>query len=132
MNEQELNQKFQMFEAQIMQVQQQLQAIEQAIVDMQQIDIGLEDLIGKKEEEIMAPIGRGIYVKAKLLSEELVVDVGGKNFVNKDIPETKEMIQGQVKNLEGLKKELESELDKINEELTNTMKDFQKLNSKEQ
>jgi prefoldin alpha subunit len=132
MNQDELNQKFQMFENQIMQLQQQLQVIEQAIMDMTQIDLGLEDLKGKKDEEIMAPIGRGIYVQAKMLSEEMIVDVGGKNFVKKSIPETKELIKSQLKNLEGLKKELEGELDKINSELTSVMKEYQQAASQGQ
>lgn len=126
MNEQELTQKFQVFEQQIIQFQEQLRAVEQAIYDMTVITAGLDELVGKKDEEIMAPIGRGIFVKAKLLSEDLTVDVGGKNFVNKSIPETKNLIKTQLENLKGIKKELENELDKINEEITATMMEHQK------
>jgi prefoldin alpha subunit len=131
MDQNELNQKFQIFEGQIMQVQRQLQAVEHAIVDMQQINFGLDDLVGKTNEEIMAPIGRGVYAKAKLISEDLIVDVGGRNFVKKDIPSTKELIQGQVENLSGIQKELEEELERINEELTQVMRDYQESKTKE-
>lgn len=121
MNNEELNQKFAVFEQQIRQIQEQLGAVEQAIVDLTSINTGLEDLKGKKDEEIMAPIGRGIFVKAKLLSEDLTVDVGGKNFVNKSIPETKELIEDQVGKLNEMKEALDKELEKINNELTSTM-----------
>jgi prefoldin alpha subunit len=131
MDQNELNQKFQIFEGQIMQVQRQLQAVEHAIVDMQQINFGLDDLVGKTNEEIMAPIGRGVYARAKLISEDLIVDVGGRNFVKKDIPSTKELIQGQVENLSGIQKELEEELERINEELTQVMRDYQESKTKE-
>lgn len=131
MNEHELNQKFQVFERQIMQVQEQLAAVEQAILDLSQIKLGLDDLVGKKDEEIMAPLGRGIYAKAKLLSEELVVDIGGRNFVNKNIPATKELIEGQVKNLDHIKNELNKDLEKINEEITSVMAEHQKSLSKD-
>ena len=131
MNENELNQRFQSFERQIMQVQEQLAAVEQAILDMSQIEFGLDDLKGKVNEEIMAPVGRGIYVKAKMLSEDLVVDVGGRNFVKKDIDSTKELIRGQVKNLENIKNELNKELDGINEEITQIMRDYQKAMAKD-
>ena len=75
-NEQELMFKFQMFEQQIRAIQQQLQAVEQAIVEMSDLNLGMDELIGKKDNEILAPIGRGIYAKANLISEELRDSMG--------------------------------------------------------
>jgi len=69
----------------------------------------------------MAPIGRGIFVKAKLLSEELTVDVGDKKFIKKNIPETKRLLEDQLKKLNSIKIDLENELNGINEELTEVM-----------
>jgi prefoldin alpha subunit len=117
-NQEELMQKLGMYEQQIQQLQQQLEAIEQAIVEMNSLVLGLDGLIGSKEKEILAPIGRGIFVKTKLISEDLTVDVGGKNFVNKSIPETKKLIEDQVIKLEDVKKELNENLEQINQELT--------------
>ncbi len=82
-NEQELMFKFQMFEQQIRAIQQQLQAVEQAIAEMGSLNLGMDELIGKKDNEILAPVGRGIYAKAKLISEELLVDIGENNSRNK-------------------------------------------------
>ena len=96
-NQQELMFKLSMFEQQMQQLQQQLQAVEQGIVEMNNLNFGLEELVGSKDKEILAPIGRGIFVKTKLLSEELTVDVGGKNFVKKSIPEAKKIINEQIK-----------------------------------
>jgi prefoldin alpha subunit len=125
MNEQELNQKFQVFERQIIQLQDQIRTIDQATYDMQLITHGLDDLRGKEGEEIMAPIGRGIFVKAKLLSEDLTVDIGGQNFVKKTIPEAKELIESQSKKFKDVKKELEENLEKINQEITKIMSEHQ-------
>jgi len=124
--QQELMYKFQMYEQQIQQLQQQLEAVEQAIVEMGSLAAGFNELIGSKNKEILAPIGRGIFVKTKLVSEDLTVDVGGKNFVKKTIPETKKLIQNQVEKLEEVKKELESNLEEINNELTTTFMSAQK------
>lgn len=124
--DEEITQKFQMFEQQIKVFQQQLQAVEQALDEMVSLKLGLEELIGKKDKEILAPIGRGIFVKSKLISEELIVDVGDKTFVNKSIPKTKKLIEEQIKKLETAKEELNSELDKINEELTRVFMESQK------
>lgn len=125
MNEQQLQQKFQVFEQQIMHIQEQLRVVEQAMFDMNTISTGLGELIGKKGEEIMAPIGRGLFVKAKLLEEDLLVDVGAHNFVKKTIPEAKELISSQIEKLKVSKKELEGSLNSINEEITKTMSEHQ-------
>ncbi len=122
----EIQFKFQMFEQQIMAVQQQLQSVEQALVDMIELNLGLDDV--EKDKEILAPIGRGIFVNAKTLSEELIVDIGGKNFVKKSIPDTKKLIKEQLEKLEKAREELNGELDKINQDLTKTMVEAQGKN----
>ena len=118
---QEIMFKLQMFEQQIQQLQQQLQAIEQGIVEMNSLSFGLDELVGKEGKEILAPIGRGIFVKSKLASEELTVDVGGGNFVKKTIPDTKKIIEEQIKKLEDVKKELNGNLEKVSGELMRVM-----------
>jgi len=124
-NQEELMYKLSMYEQQINQLQQQLEAVEQAIIEMNSLVLGLNELTGSKEKEILAPIGRGIFVKTKLISEDLTVDVGGKNFVKKSIPETKELIKSQIKKLEEIKEELNKNLEEINNELTATFMNAQ-------
>lgn len=125
MNDQELNQKFAEYENEIRQLQEQLRAVEQAVFDMSVISNGIEELKGKENEEILAPIGRGIFVKAKLLSEKLTVDVGGHNYIEKTIDETNDLIKDQKNKLDKVKLELEDKLKIIDSEITQTMKEFQ-------
>ena len=126
--QQELMFKLSMFEQQIQHINQQLQAVEKAITDMTSLNLGLGELQGKEGEEILAQVGRGIFVKAKLLSEDLTVDVGGKNYVKKTIPDTQKIIQDQIKKLEGAKEELGKAMEDINGQLTETMMEHQKSN----
>ena len=116
-SQEEIMYKFSMFEQQIQQLQQQLQAIEQTITEMNSLNFGLDDLKGSKGKEILAPIGRGVFTKTKLDSEKLIVDIGGKNFVEKSISETKEIIKEQIGKLENAKKEIENSTEEINKEL---------------
>jgi prefoldin alpha subunit len=125
--QQEIALKFQMFEQQIRMIQEQMQAVEQAILELGSLNIGLDELIGKKDNEIMAPVGRGIYARAQLLSEDLLVDIGDKNFVKKSIPETKKILQEQIKKLEKVRDELNKEMEKINIELTNVFMAHQNM-----
>jgi len=124
--EQELMMKLQMFEQQIRQLQEQMQAVENGIAELSSLHLGLEDMKGAGGKEILAPVGRGMFIKTKLLSEELFVDIGEKNFVKKTIPGSQKIIASQVKKLEELKKELANNLEKINAELTNTFMATQK------
>lgn len=117
-NQQELMFKLSMFEQQIKHLQEQIGAVENALIDMQQLLIGLDEFKGSKGREIMAPVGRGIFVKSKIDSEELVVDIGEGNFITKNVDGTKEMIEKQVKKLIEVKEELNNNLEKTGEEIT--------------
>ena len=116
-SQQELMFKLAMYEQQIKQLQEQQQAVEQALVDSSSLSLNLENLKGGKDKEIVASIGKGIFAKAILTSEELLVDVGGKNLVKKSIKEAQDLIGKQVNKLEEIKKELEKNLEEINSEL---------------
>jgi prefoldin alpha subunit len=119
--QQELLYKFSMFERQIQELQQQTEAVERGLVDLNSLNLGLDELVGGTGKEIFAPFGKGIFVKAKLISEELNVDVGNGNLVKKSIPETKELIEEQIKKLGQIKEELEHNLEELGEEVTKMM-----------
>lgn len=123
--QQELLYKFSMFERQIGELQQQIEAVERGVVDLTSLNFGLDELVGGIGREIFASVGKGIFVKAKLISEELNVDVGNGNFVKKSIPETKELIEEQIKKLEQVKEELEHNLEQLGEEITGMMNQSQ-------
>ncbi len=120
-NQQELLFKFSMYERQIRELQQQIEAIGRGIVEIKTLSMGLDELVGAKDKEIYAPMGKGIFVKAKLISEELNVDIGNGNLVKKSIPETKQLIEEQVKKLSQVKEELENNLEQLGNEITGMM-----------
>lgn len=121
--QQEIMMKLQMYEQQVQQIQQQLQMIEQGIAELHILDSGLSDLKGKKDKEILAPVGRGMFVKAKLLSEDLIVDIGGKNFVTKSIPDAKKLIEEQLTKLDDVKTELEKAMKDVEKDVLGELQD---------
>src|SRR3990172_8773309 len=114
----ELMVKFSVFEQQIRQIQQQLEIIDKNIIEMNSLGIGLDEFRGSEGKEILSQIGKNIFVKTKLLSEELIVDIGSGNFVKKDIESTKKLIGEQTKKLERIRDELNSALENLNQEMT--------------
>ena len=119
-NQQEMMYKLSMFEQHIRQLQQQIQAVEQGMMDLDSLNLGLNDLIGKTDKEIMAPIGKGIFAKAKLISEDLIVDIGNRTLVKKSIPETQKLLQEQLEKLGEIRNELEESLEEVGSELEAT------------
>jgi prefoldin alpha subunit len=115
--QQELFYKFSMFEKQIRELQQQIEAIGNGIGELNSLNFGLDELVGNTGKEIYAPLGKGIFVKAKLISEELNVDIGGGNLVKKSIPDTKALIEEQMGKLMQVKKELENNLEEMGREI---------------
>lgn len=125
--QQELIYKLGMFEQQIQNLQEQLEAVENGINEIESISLGLDEIRGSVGKEILSPIGRGVFVKAKMESEDLIVDIGGKNFVKKSIPETKSVIEEQIKKLIAVKKELAENLERISEEMKKSLEDFKEI-----
>ncbi|MFH1311230.1 MAG: prefoldin subunit alpha [Nanoarchaeota archaeon] len=123
--QQEILFKLSMSEQHIQQLQQQLQAVEESIIELSSLNFGLDEIKGSTGKEIRAPLGRGIFIEAKLLSDELIVDVGNKNLVKKSIPETQKIIKEQTEKLDEVKKELEEKIEEINIELTNIIMEAQ-------
>ncbi|HLC87423.1 MAG TPA: prefoldin subunit alpha [Candidatus Nanoarchaeia archaeon] len=125
-NQQELILKLSMLEQQIRYLQEQLQAIEQANLELNLLFVGLDDLNGKNGSEIYALYGRGIYVKAKLLSEDLLVDIGGKTFVKKNAEDCKKLIKEQLIKLDDIKNQLDSNLENVSNEISKTILESEK------
>ena len=125
-NEQELVYKLSIFEQQIRQIQEQIQAVEKAIVEISSLNIELDEIKGKEGKDILAPVGRGIFAKAKLSSDELIVSIGGGHLVKKSIPETKAIIEKQIEKLHEVKNELNDNLEKIGKELEQVMAEAEK------
>ena len=121
---QELIFRLGMFEEQIHQMQEQMEAVEKGINDLGSLNFGLDELRGNVGKEILSPLGKGIFVKTKLASEDLTVDIGGRNFVKKSIPETKEIIEEQIKKLIIIKKEINGNLEKISDEMRKSLEEF--------
>jgi prefoldin alpha subunit len=126
MEEKELNYKLQLFEQQIIYFQEQINFIDQALIEMSGLKQILDEIKNKKEQEILSPIGRGVFVKAKIISDEILVDIGNKNIVTKTIPEAKELIEEQINKIEENRKKLEEELKNIEKQMETFFMENQK------
>ncbi|MCL5730034.1 MAG: prefoldin subunit alpha [Candidatus Pacearchaeota archaeon] len=125
MENQEVIFRLGMMEQQMQQLQQQFEAVEKGIAELNSLREGLNEINGSEGKEIFARIGRGIYAKAKITSEELMVNVGENNLVNKSVADTRGLIEEQIKRLHDVRQELENNIDETNNELLALMKEYE-------
>ncbi|GIU68433.1 MAG: hypothetical protein KatS3mg001_283 [Candidatus Pacearchaeota archaeon] len=116
------------FEQQIKILQQQLQSIHENILELNSLILALNEIKKSKEKEILASLGRGIFINAKITSEDVLVDVGDKKFVKKDIEETKNLIKEQLNKLDEIKEEIESNIETLEREISNLIREAENLN----
>lgn len=96
-------------------IQEQIQIVNQQILDLEVLSSSLDSL--NNEKEILANMGRGIFVKSKIQEKELFVNVGSGIVLKKTPEDTKKIIKKQIMQLEEIQKNLVNSVDGINEEL---------------
>ena len=67
-NQQELIMKFGMFEQQLRQIQENIHIVDQNINELASLRLNLDNLKSKEGEEILAQVGRGIFIKSSLFN----------------------------------------------------------------
>jgi len=107
--------KLSMLEKQAGKIQEKMEVINQEILEFEKIKGSLDELKGKKE--ILANLGRGIFVNCEIKDKEMLVNIGSNVVLKKSIDETKKIIDKQISELERIKDNLEKEIEKISLEL---------------
>lgn len=83
----------------ISRLEQQMQLIEQQILEMQNLKAGLEELGKSKEKQMLANLGKNIFIKTEIKDKNLLVDVGNRTFVKKNVEDTIKVIDEQLSKL---------------------------------
>lgn len=118
--------KMQMIEQEAGQLNQQMQMIEQNISEMQNIELSLEEIDKKETKEILANLGKNIYLPVEIKDRNLIVEIGNKKFVKKSIEDTKDLIQRQMVKLVTAKGEISQRLESLQKEVETLMEVAQK------
>ncbi len=120
-----------MFEQEAQQLNQQLQLIEQNVSEMQDLELSLDEIEKKENNEILANLGKGIYIPVEIKDKKLIVEVGNKNFIKKTIPEAKEIIREQLVKLISAKSQISERLNALQSEIGKMMEGVEKESKKE-
>ena len=126
---QEMYMEFQMIDQHIKQLQKQLQAITQQLMEFESTSMSLEDLQKVPSgKEIFVPLSSGIFTKATIKdTSELLVNVGANVIVSKDIASTKKLISNQIEEVRKLQKRMMDDLEKMTEKAAKIEEELQAL-----
>ena len=93
--------EFQILNQQVQQIQEQAQLINNNIQEFQILKNSLEELESvKKDQEILIPLGQGIFTKGNIINpDELITNVGSNILIEKNLKDTKDTIKINILNL---------------------------------
>ena len=117
--------RIQMMEQEVNQLNQQLELIEQNVKEMNEL-IGSLNEIGKKDNnEILANLGKRIFIPVIIKDKNLIVEVGKGNFVKKSVSETKDIIEKETEKLMEGKNQIIERLNSLQIEMNSLVNDIQ-------
>jgi prefoldin alpha subunit len=128
MEKQEYMIRLQMLQQEAEKIEQQVQAIDQQINELGGIRESIEALSTKKDKELLANIGKGIFVKTELKEEEMFVNVGRGIMVKKTADDTKRIIEEQTKKMFEAKESFMVRIQEIQEQMQNLIMEIQNSN----
>ena len=110
---------------------QQMQLVENNLNEIQEIKKGLEEIEKKETKEILANIGKKIYIPVEIKEKNLIIEVGNRKFVKKTIPEAKELIEEQIGKLDSARQQINERLEELQEEAGKLMMQIEKSQKNE-
>lgn len=95
-------------------VRQQIETVEEQAKEMDALKSSLEALDKNKNGEVLANLGRGIFVKTQVGDDQVFLNVGSKTFIRKSFKDAAEIVEKQVSELGEIKHHLMHSLEDIN------------------
>lgn len=115
-------------EQEINRLGKQIEAIDNQILELQIMQVGLQELEKNKEKEMLANLGRGIFIKTEISDKNLFVDVGNRTFIKKDIKETLKVIEHELEKLMEFKRTAIKRIEETQNKTEKTIVEAEKEN----
>jgi len=116
--------QMQMLQQEAEDLNQQLQLIEQNLSEIESLKLSLEEIDKNENKEILANIGKKIFLPVEIKDKNLFVEIGKSNFVKKTIPETIQVTEEQTKKLVAGKQDVVKRIEQLQKEVEGLMQTF--------
>ncbi len=107
--------------------EQQLRFVSEQIASLNEFKENLKELDKNTEREILAPLGRGVFVKSELKEKKLFVDVGAGVVLRKTPLEVGKIIDEQIGKFQEARVQIASLLESYALEFNKMLKEVEKL-----
>ena len=122
--------QMQMLQQEAEDLNQQLKLIEQNLSEIEELKLSLNEINKNENKEILANIGKKIYLPVEIKDKNLFVEIGKGNYVKKTVSETIQVVEEQTKKLIAGKQDVVERLEGLQKEVENLMQTFIKEQSK--
>lgn len=123
--------QIQMLSEEAEKIEQHVQMLDQQANELQEIRKSIEGIKNTSgNQEILANLGKGIFVKAEVKSKELLINIGKETIVKKTPEETIGIIDNQLLRLTEGKQELISRIQEIQQQVQGLLIQARKSDSK--
>ena len=121
--------QYQMLDQQMSKLKEQIEIFDQQIEEMEQSKVNMGEIATyPKGVDMFVPISGGVFVKATLKDASILgVNVGAHVVVEKTIPEAQKMLQQQIDEIAGVKKQVMGQMEKMREHATRLELELKKL-----
>ncbi len=109
--------------AQILNLNKQFETLQISIQEHEKAIETLENYKNMKDEEILVPVGGGVFISAKINEKKGLITIGSSLYTQLPIEE-------MIKKLEGRKKDLEDMSSKISKDLYTLQQNYAILDAK--
>ena len=107
-------------------IDEKYQIIEQQISELQKFELTLEELEKNESKEILASLGKEVFIKSDIKDDKLFVDVGSGILLKKSIAEAKKIIEEQSKRINKIKIQLIAEKENLSEKVKSLIEEAEK------
>ena len=103
-------------------LEEKINIIDRQISELQSFQIHIGEIDKNKEKEILAPLGKGVFIKSEIKDKKLFVDIGAGVLVRKSPKEAREVIEDQLRKLVEMSQEIHQQIEITNQELQNLVR----------
>ena len=97
--------------------EEKLEVVDKQLSELEAFNVYLKEISESEEKEILASVGKGVYLRADMRKDKLLVDVGSGVLVKKDSEETKTILKDQTQKLHEMKIQLLGEQESLRNEI---------------
>lgn len=124
--DQELIMKFENVNAQMQELNEQGKIVETQLRELNQFGDSLKAMYENDSDEMLASLGKGVFVKTDIRDKKLFVEVGSGYMVKKTPEAAMDVVKSQIGKLSEMKIQIGERVEVLNEELRKILEKAEK------